>query len=118
MVPVRRDEQCPSLPVDTVHLHAIQFAETIRRQRFAGLAELPAAVAVQQQSAIAEARGQIDVVQGGDDRSPLVSQASKKRQCVQLVLWIQMVERLVEQIYLRRLGQYLGDGEASPLSAR
>ena len=56
-------------------------------------------------------------MQAGDDTGTVVDCASKHSQCIELVLWIEVISWLIQKINVRRLRQYLGYGKAATFAA-
>lgn len=52
----------------------------------------------------------------GDNASPCIGGTPKDTQCIELMLRIQVIGRLVEQIDVWSLGQHLGDRDSAPLA--
>jgi hypothetical protein len=78
----------------------------------------PAAVAEQQQRVIREAGREARVVQAHRHGSPVVREAPEDPQHVELMLRIELLDRFIQQVIQRVLGQHRGSGQASPLAAR
>lgn len=66
---------------------------------------------------VAPASGEVDVVHGGDDRSPLQGGLPEKREEFCSVAGIERGRWLVQEEHLRILGENLGDGHALSFSA-